>query len=73
MDVGGYRYLVTRNNELIRGISAYELSGSKMGPFLPSPTQPRDAELKSKAAAILLESQKLGVYKVDEKTIEQLR
>jgi hypothetical protein len=64
MDVGGYRYLQNRNKELTRGMAAYELSGSKIGPILPSPNQPPDfGEFRSKANATLLESQTKGIYK----------
>jgi hypothetical protein len=63
MDVGGYRYLQNRNKELTRGMLAYELSGSKIGPILPSPNQPPDfGEFRSKANATLLESQTKGIY-----------
>jgi hypothetical protein len=64
MDVGGYHYLASRNEELVRGITAYRDSGSKVGPILPSPTQPPGfAEFRKRAAAILLESQRLGIYR----------
>jgi hypothetical protein len=63
MDVGGYHYLANRNEELVQGMTSYQLSGSKIGPILPSPTQPPHfAEFRKAAAAILLESQRRGIY-----------
>jgi hypothetical protein len=64
MDVGGDHYLANRNEELVRGITSYRDSGSKVGPILPSPTQPPGfAEFRTRAAAILLESQRRGIYR----------
>jgi hypothetical protein len=66
MDVMGWRYLVARNRELISGMTAFERTASsetRVGPVLPVPNQPAWLEeLEGRAAQILTESIRLGIY-----------
>jgi peptidoglycan/LPS O-acetylase OafA/YrhL len=62
MDVMGWRYLASRNRDLVRGMSAFEHSGA--GPVLPFPHQPWWVdELDEHAPSVLKESIRLGIYR----------
>ena len=61
MDVWGWNYLGDRNQSIMEGMRAYQVSG--IGPVLPHPNQgERFEELDARAPLILKESEKLGIY-----------
>jgi hypothetical protein len=72
-DVAGYRYIVSRNQELIDSMAAYKNSGGTMGPVSPLPNQPsRFTEEQRHAPEILKGSIRIGIYRPYERKLDEL-
>jgi hypothetical protein len=64
MSVGGYRYIVNRNKDLVDGMSLYKKGEAHGGPLILSPDeQVWFGNYESHASEVLRESERLGVYR----------